>query len=384
MSEPAIAPLFAPQDEPPAAEHTTGILPSQSLRHAIANHLVQAPDPILEEQIQPASLDLRLGPQAYRVKASFLPGRSATVKAKLDQLELHRFDLTGGAVLERDCVYIIPLLEHLSLRKRISAIANPKSSTGRLDVFTRLITDYGTEFDSVRERYEGPLYAEVSPRAFPILVRRGSRLMQLRIKRGSPTPSDSSMRELHEQRPLIDAPMGMADIKGGIALSVDIDGAGPAQIVGYRARKNAGVIDVDKREFYDPLDFWEPMQARAGRGIILDPHDFYILASKESITIPTAYAAEMLAYDTSVGEFRVHYAGFFDPGFGDPEIGAAGTRAVLEVRSHEVPFLIEDGQIIGRLVYERLIAKPDKLYGQGIGSSYQRQGLTLGKQFKRG
>src|SRR5262249_32502564 len=206
------------------------------------------------------------------------------------------------------------------------------------DVFTRLITDNGTEFDQVRERYEGPLYAEVCPHSFPIMVRRGSRLMQLRVKRGSPIPSDSSMRELHEQMPLIDAPAGMADIKGGIALSVDIDGTGRHEIVGYRARKNAGVVDVDKRDFYDPLDFWEPVEARAGRGIILDPHDFYILASKESITIPTGYAAEMLAYDTSVGEFRVHYAGFFDPGFGDPEIGAAGTRAVLEVRSHEVPF----------------------------------------------
>ena len=361
----------------------TGLLPSQLLREAVAQgREILSPQPVGDDQIQPASLDLRLGEIAYRVRASFLPGARASVRDKLDLLSMHRIDLTQGAVLERDCVYIVPLLEYVSLRKRTSAAANPKSSTGRLDIFARVITDYGTEFDRVREGYKGPLFAEVSPRAFSILVRTGSRLVQLRIRRGSPGFSDTALRRLHEEVGLVEGPAGPKAIRNGLAFTVDVAGDEATGIVGYKARRHTDVIDIDRSFHYDPRDFWEPVHSHRGDGIVLDPNDFHILASREAVVVPPDHAAEMLPYDTFVGEFRVHYAGFFDPGFGATDVGGAGSRAVLEVRSHEVPFLIEHGQIVGRLVYERLIIRPDKLYGTMIGSSYQRQGLALSKHFK--
>jgi len=363
----------------PETDRTTGILPYQAIKDAIANREIQAREEIGEAQIQPASLDLRLGPVAYRVRTSFLPGRNATVQQKLDALAMHEVDLRTGAVLEKGCVYIVPLQEHLHLRKRISALANPKSSTGRLDIFARLITDYGTEFDRVRERYQGPLYAEISPRTFSVLVRENSRLVQLRIRRGSPPSSDAALRRLHDSVGLVNAEPGQEDIKNGLAITVDLTSDG---VAGYRAKKHAGLIDIDRIGHYDRADFWDPIRADSDKGLILDPGEFYILASRETVTVPVDHAAEMIAYDTLVGEFRVHYAGFFDPGFGLAETGGKGTRAVLEVRSHEVPFLIEDGQTVGRLVYEQLTATPEKLYGAGIGSSYQRQGLALSKHFK--
>jgi dCTP deaminase len=362
---------------------TTGLLPSQLLREAVAQgREILSPQPIGDDQIQPASIDLRLGEVAYRVRASFLPGARESVRDKLELLSMHRIDLTEGAVLEKDCVYIVPLLEYVSLRKRTAAAANPKSSTGRLDVFARVITDYGTEFDRIREGYKGPLFAELSPRAFSILVRTGSRLVQLRIRRGSPGFSDTALRRLHEEVGIVDGPAGPKTIRNGLAFTVDVAGDEATGIVGYKARRHTDVIDMDRSFHYDPRDFWEAVYSHRGEGIVLDPNDFYILASREAVVVPPDHAAEMLPYDTFVGEFRVHYAGFFDPGFGAPESGGAGSRAVLEVRSHEVPFLIEDGQIVGRLVYERLIARPDKLYGTPIGSSYQSQGLALSKHFK--
>ena len=362
----------------------TGLLPSQLLREAVAQgREILSTQPIGDDQIQPASLDLRLGEVAYRVRASFLPGARGSVRDKLDLLSMHRIDLTQGAVLERDCVYIVPLLEYVSLRKRTSAAANPKSSTGRLDIFARVITDYGTEFDRVREGYKGPLFAEVSPRAFSILVRTGSRLVQLRIRRGSPGFSDTALRRLQEEVGLVEGPAGPKAIRNGLAFTVDVAGDEATGIVGYKARRHTDVIDIDRSFHYDPRDFWEPVHSHRGDGVVLDPNDFHILASREAVVVPPDHAAEMLPYDTFVGEFRVHYAGFFDPGFGAAESGGAGSRAVLEVRSHEVPFLIEHGQIVGRLIYERLIARPDKLYGAMIGSSYQLQGLALSKHFKR-
>ena len=362
-------------------EFSTGILPSQALAAAIAEGVIRAGPPVTAAQIQPASLDLRLGAVAYRVRASFLPGPNATVRQRLDMVSMHEIDLTQGAVLERHCVYIVPLLESMSLPRRVSGIANPKSSTGRLDVFARLITDRGEEFDRVAEGYDGPLYAELSPRTFSVRVRTGTRLVQLRLRRGAPTASDTALRRLHETVGLVDAEKGAENIKGGLAFTVDV--AGDANgLVGWRARRHAPLVDVDLIGHYEPLDFWEPVLAGPARSLILDPDDFYILASKESVVVPADHAAEMQAYDTLVGEFRVHYAGFFDPGFGAVETGGAGSRAVLEVRAHEVPFLIEDGQLIGRLVYERLTQRPDRLYGSSIGSTYQRQGLKLGKQFR--
>ena len=383
---PEAAPDLFPDPEEGSQEpmRGTGILPVQEIRALIRDKHIVAAAEITEDQIQPASVDLRLGSTAYRVRASFLPGPDMKVKEKIAALGMHEVDLTGGAVLERGCVYIVPLMESLRLSKRDSGVANPKSSTGRLDVFTRLITDHGAEFDRVRPGYEGPLFAEISPRTFSILARKGSRLNQLRLRRGAPAVGEAALKRLNEEVRLVHTDAGTDNIaEGKVTLTVDLAGEPDTKFIGYKARKNADLIDIDKTNHYDAANFWEPIYARADRAIILDPDDFHILASREAITVPPDHAAEMVAYDTLVGEFRVHYAGFFDPGFGYEVEGAPGTRAVLEVRSHEVPFVIEHGQTMGRLVYERLTGVPDKIYGAGIGSSYQRQGLTLSKHFKR-
>ena len=358
-----------------------GVLSSTAIAALIADGGVAADAPVGPAQIQPASLDLRLGPTAYRVRASFLPGRES-VSAKIARLGMHEIDLVPGAVLERGCVYIVPLMERLALEGDIAAHANPKSSTGRLDIFTRLIVDESHEFDRVRRGYRGPLYAEVSPRTFSIVVRAGSRLNQLRFKRGDPGYTDRALQRLHDERGLIEGEIGRVGFAGGLPLTVDLAGDGDG-LVGWKAKRHADLIDLDAIGRYEPADFWEPIARPSGGGVILNPDDFYILASKESVRIPPDHAAEMVAYDTLVGEFRAHYAGFFDPGFGHDEAGGGGTRAVLEVRSHDVPFVIEDGQTIGRLLFEPLTERPAALYGQGIGSSYQRQGLALAKQFRR-
>ena len=357
-----------------------GVLSSTVIAALIGEGAVSADLAIGAGQIQPASLDLRLGPVAYRVRASFLPGRES-VSAKIASLGMHEIDLTPGAVLERGCVYIVPLMERLALAPDVSAHANPKSSTGRLDIFTRLIADEAHEFDRVRPGYRGPLYAEVSPRTFSVVVRAGSRLNQLRFKRGAPGYSEGALKRLHAERRLVEGEVARGGFSGGLPLSVDLAGAGGG-LVGWKAKRHADLIDLDEVARYEPADFWEPIARPASGGVILNPDDFYILASKESVRIPPDHAAEMVAYDTLVGEFRAHYAGFFDPGFGHDEAGGGGTRAVLEVRSHDVPFMIEDGQTIGRLLFEPLTERPAELYGRGIGSSYQRQGLALAKQFK--
>jgi dCTP deaminase len=331
------------------------------------------------DQIQPASLDLRLGKIAYRVRASFLPGHT-TVAERIEQLKLHEFSLTNGAVLETGCVYIVPLLESLALPADTAAAANPKSSTGRLDVFTRVITDRARGFDRIEAGYHGPLYAEISPKTFPVLVREGSRLSQLRLRRGHATLSTDELAALHARERLVDAED--ADFEGGISVSVDLRGTGNGAAIGYRGKRHTGVIDVDKRGGYEVVDFWEPMYSRPEGTLILDPDEFYILASKEAVQVPPDYASEMVPFDPLVGEFRVHYAGFFDPGFGYAGSGGKGSRAVLEVRSREVPFILEHGQIVGRLVYETMLERPSTLYGQGIGSNYQAQGLKLSKHFK--
>jgi dCTP deaminase len=366
----------------PYGRHSTGILPSHVLKQLIrARREVLAAEEIEPSQIQPASVDLRLGAMAWRVRASFLPGPQATVRDKLASVALHEIDLTEGAVLETGCVYVVPLLESLELSFRVSGIANPKSSTGRLDVFTRLIVDRAQSFDRVDPGYRGPLYAEISPRTFPILVRKGSRLNQLRIRRGSPQFTDTQLKRLHADTPLVDGP---ADIENGLALSVDLKGDPALQQVGWRAKRHTGIIDVDQRDALEASDFWDSIQPSRSGTIVLDPDEFYILASREAVSIPPEFAAEMLPFNPLVGEFRVRYAGFFDPGFGHEAGLGRGARAVLEVRSHEVPFILEHGQIIGRLVFERLTEPPPEVYGQGIGSNYQRQGLRLSKHFKQG
>jgi dCTP deaminase len=354
-----------------------GILPSQDIRALFEGRVIvagKAPDP---DQIQPASLDLRLGDVAYRVRASFLPGPGRLVAERLKSVTLHEFSLKDAAVLETGCVYIIPLMESLKLPKDVSAAANPKSSTGRLDIFTRVITDRAREFDTIPAGYDGPLYLEVSPRTFPVLVRAGSRLSQMRFRRGDARLDDAALLALHQKETLV---AGVPHIANGITVTIDLGGTNG--IVGYRAKRHSAVIDVDKRGANDPADFWEPIPRHRTSELILDPDQFYILVSQEAVHVPPDYAAEMVPFDPLVGEFRVHYAGFFDPGFGHSAAGGRGSRAVLEVRSHEVPFILEHGQIVGRLVYERLTARPEKLYGDDLGSNYQAQGLKLSKHFK--
>ena len=356
-----------------------GIVPSQGITRMIASGEIVLAEPVAETQVQPASLDLRLGPVAYRVRASFLPKPGGRVQTKLDDLALHTISLSQGAVLETGCVYIVPLLESLELPQDIEASANPKSSTGRLDVFTRVIADGVGAFDQIPHGYRGPLFAEICPQTFPIVVRKGSRLSQIRFRVGTAADSDVDLKELHKRERLISTED--ADISGGIALSVDL--AGDAKgLVGFRARRHTGVVDVDKPGAYPVEDYWDPIYVRDKHRLILDPDQFYILASKEAVHVPPTHAAEMVPFNPLVGEFRVHYAGFMDPGFGHAPAGGGGSRVVLEVRSHKVPFILEDGQIIGRLIYERMIETPDMIYGQGLKSNYQGQGLKLSKHFK--
>ncbi len=365
---------------------STGILPSQEIEALIDKQAIHGTIAVDKDQVQPSSIDLRLGATAYRVRASFLTGRNETVARKIEDLCMHAIDLSRPAVLEKGCVYIVPLIEELHLTREISGKANPKSTTGRLDIFTRLITDYGTEFERVPAGYKGRLYVEVVPRTFSVLVAQGTKLNQLRFMRGHPLPSDKQHRELDEQESLVylgDESRGQAKIDDGLWVSVDLEGSAQSPVIGYKAKRHAPLVDLSKVDYYDPAEFWDPIVRHDDKRLVLDPNDFYILVSREKIRVPPNFAAEMVAYDPSVGEFRIHYAGFFDPGFGYGSDDIRGTRAVLEVRSHEVPFLIEDGQTVGRLIYERLLEKPKKIYGSGIGSSYQSQGLALSKQFKR-
>jgi dCTP deaminase len=355
-----------------------GILPARQIEEFCTRGIIKLAYALDADQIQPASLDLRLGKVAYRVRASFLPGPKLRVSDKLKNLVLHEIDLSNGAVLETGCVYIVPLQESLALPNNISAAANPKSSTGRLDIFTRVIADFAQEFDKVPEAYAGPLYAEISPRTFSILAREGSRLSQIRFRSGQSLATDALIHELNAREPLI--AQGEVNIDGGLALTVDLSGGEGSQPVGFRAKRHSALVDVDKKDALEVLDYWEPIWQK--HSLILDPDQFYILASKEAVRIPPSHAAEMVPYNPLVGEFRVHYAGFFDPGFGHSSGHGEGSRAVLEVRSHEVPFILEDGQIIGRLVYEPLTELPKSVYGQGIGSNYQKQGLKLSKHFK--
>ncbi len=359
---------------------SSGILPDRDIAALFDTGALRSPQPLDEDQIQPASLDLRLGDTAYRVRASFLPGPQSRVEDKLERLKLHEFPLKEGAVLETGCVYLVPIAEELALPGHISASANPKSSTGRLDIFTRVMADRAQEFDKIPAGYRGPLYLEISPRTFPIIVRSGSRLSQIRFRTGHALLGEDELRALHEAETLVAAEEPNIS-GGGIALSIDLSG-GDSRLIGYRAKHHTAVIDVDRRAVHDVADFWEPLEARGRGELILDPDEFYILVSREAVHVPPGHAAEMTPFDPLVGEFRVHYAGFFDPGFGHAASGGLGSRAVLEVRSHEVPFILEHGQIVGRLVYEHMLSRPGRLYGADLKSNYQAQGLKLSKHFR--
>ena len=365
--------------EPPTyLPRASGVLPLQTLAAMVDAGVIAADAPVGAAQLQPASIDLRLGAVAFRVRASFLPGSAQRVADRLQDFAMHRMDLTGGAVLEKGCVYLVPLMERLDLPPMLEAVANAKSSTGRLDLLTRLITDHGTEFDRIPPGYRGPLWAEICPRSFSVLVRQGMRLNQLRFRHGEATLDDAALAALHDATGLVDGP---AHIDGGLGFSVDLaprdDG-----IVGYRARPHTGVIDLDRIEAYPVADFWDGVTSDGG-GIILDPGAFYILVSREAVHIPPDHAAEMAPYMALAGEFRVHYAGFFDPGFGHAAAGGRGARGVLEVRCHEAPFVLDHGQRVGRLVYERMAERPSRLYGADLASNYQGQGLKLSKHFRQ-
>lgn len=355
----------------------TGVLPRQTLETMIARGRISAEPAVTTAQLQPASLDLRLGTVAHRVRASFLAGDGRSVAERLEAFRMHSMDLSEGAVLEKGCVYVVPLAEGLDLAPDVSAVANAKSSTGRLDLLTRTITDGGTEFDRVPAGYTGPLYAEICPRSFSVLVRPGMRLNQIRFRQGTARLDDQALAALHASEALVD---GTPVIDDGLGFSVDLRPEG-TDLVGWRAKPHTGVIDLDRIGEYAPADFWEPVRSADGQ-IVLDPGAFYILVSREAVHIPPTHAAEMAPYVAMVGEFRVHYAGFFDPGFGHAAAGGAGSRGVLEVRCHEAPFVLEHGQVVGRLVFEAMAELPDQLYGAGIASNYQGQGLKLSKHFR--
>ena len=376
----------------------TGILPSQKIEEMLGSGeistMLRPPD---HDQVQPASIDLRLGDYAYPVDTSFLPGKGMKVLEKMKQLDDRfadfRIDLSKGAVLEKGRVYVIPLLEAISLKSDVAAFANPKSSTGRLDILTRLIADGATSFDQVGEGYKGELFIEVAPRSFSVVAKTGTRLNQLRFRRtrgeGAKAISATEWKKLLDEGQIVDSSDHETNAKsiktGMLPFTVDLQGSGKEnEIIGYRAKKHTRRVDLERRD-YDPLDFWEPIRFHKTSSLILDPDEFYILMTKEAIAVPPEYAAEMLPYDTRAGEFRVHYAGFFDPGFGwNAKLNKAGSsRGVLEVRSHEVPFLLEHGQKVGWLRYERMAAKPELLYGQDLNSNYQGQSLKLAKQFKQ-
>lgn len=355
----------------------TGVLADHQIQTMIASGGIHATSPILNDQIQPASLDLRLGNKAYRVRASFLPGKTRNVQDRLAELTMHEITLTGGAVLEKGCVYVVPLMEGLSLPQGMTAAASAKSSIGRLDLMTRLITDQGVEFDRVPEGYSGPLFAEICPQSFSVVAQPGQLLNQIIFRQGKTLIDDAELQAIHAATPIVS---GDPVISDGLGFSVDLEPAS-GDLVGYRAKRHTGVVDLSKLDHYDPAEYWEEVRTTDGR-IILDPGAFYILVSREAIVIPPECAAEMAPYLAMVGEFRVHYAGFFDPGFGWDGAGGAGSRGVLEVRCHEAPFVLEHGQVVGRLVYEHMSQLPKALYGREIKSNYQGQGLKLSKHFR--
>ena len=362
----------------------SGILPVQKIAEFIRRGAIRSRRPILRTQLQPASLDLRLGEEAYRVRTGFLP-EETEVESRLRESVLYEFDLRKGGILEKGQIYLIPLQEELRLPRSVQGRSNPKSSTGRLDIFTRVVTDRNPRFDDVPAGYRGPLYLEIAPRSFPVRVRTGQALNQIRFFRGRASLTDGELRALYRRTPLLwhdrrAVPLSRVrtDGEGGIFLRIRLRAKGP---VGYRAKAFSGIIDVGDAGTHRPEDFWEPVRAPNGR-LIIEPEEFYIFASRERIVVPPDHAAEMLAYDVGIGELRTNYAGFFDNGFGWGK-RPPGTRAVLEVRAHDVPFQIEDGQVFFRLSYFRTMGVPEFLYGDPkAGSSYQEQDLTLAKQFQ--
>ena len=396
---PKNAPQHAPKNATENNVLKNGILNRDHIAQAINKGYITSKDKIDDKQIQPASLDLRLGHRGFRLKASFLPGPKGKVEPKAKSLSLHSFELKDAMMLEANCTYLIELAESLALPKNISAIANPKSSTGRIDVFVRLITDYGHYFDSAQAGYHGKLWLEITPRSFGIIIHPHSLLAQLRLRRGRPAFDNYRLNDLHKRQSLAfvkhdsaqsykgQAHKGRSwqdemalNINNGLLLSVDL--LGRDGLCGYRAKSYTPMIDIDRVNHYAIDDFWDEMTPPKNGRLILEPDRFYILASREAVRIPPSHSAQMVAFDSQIGEFRAHYAGFFDPGFGFACDG--GAHAVLEIRSRETAFFLEDGQTIGRLIFERLLeplGQTQSHYDQLSSAHYQGQGLALSKHF---
>ncbi len=376
-----------------AGKGQSGVLSSRFLKEAVKKRQIRAKEPVEDAQIQPASMDLRLGAKAYRLISSFLPeGMNVFEKLGTDgsgrELVMYEFDITNGGILEKGHVYLIPLMEELNLPPDVFGKANPKSTTGRLDIFARVLTDKSPRFDDIAKGYSGRLFLEVMPRSFTISVKKGISLAQMRLMQGDCVLTDAGIRALHKKHRILyngDEHLKAEDvfISRGLFMRVDLSGEAPGATIGYKSKKNSHVVDLTKKNHYNIEEFWEPVFRNKKGTLILEPEDFYILSSKEKIRIPPAYAAEMVPYEAGSGELRTHYAGFFDPGFGFGRKGEVkGTKAVLEVRAHDVPFMIADGQTFCKLFFEKMLEVPEKAYGPQIGSSYQFQGVTLSKQFK--
>ena len=375
----------------PDRQAGAGVLPDHELRAATTDGWITAAVPLADEQFQPASLDLRLGPIAYQLRASFLPFRES-VQGRLDgdgDLVIDRLSLAEGATLQRGSVYLVPLLESLALPPGVRGRSNPKSTTGRLDIFTRVITDRTPRFDEIAAGYRGGLYLEVSPQSFPVRVHAGASLNQLRLLMGDGAVTDGRLREIYEGEPLLydddDRPILSSRVafNDGLCMGVDLSGRATDGIIGYRAHPNPPAVDLARIGHYDPAEFWEPIKRPSRDAYILEANRFYILVSKERIRVPPEFAAEMVVYDAGAGEIRTHYAGFFDPGFGFGDGSVRGTKVVMEVRAREVPFLVYDGQTSFKVWFERLRSRPTRVYGVGLRSSYQHQTLSLSKHFKR-
>jgi dCTP deaminase len=371
----------------------TGVLTDRDLRAAVRGGSIVASVPVADEQFQPASLDLRLGAIAYQLRASFLPYRES-VRARLEgaashDLVIDRVSLESGATLQRGSVYLVPLVESLALPPSVRGRSNPKSTTGRLDVFTRVVSDGTPRFDEIEAGYHGPLYLEVSPQSFPVRVYAGLSLNQLRLLEGPTSMSDAALAGLYRETPLLydddDRPLPLDRVvfNDGLCMGIDLSGRTTSGVIGYRAHPNPPAVDLARVGHYDPTEFWEPIKAPVRDGYILEANRFYILVSKERIRVPAEFAAEMVVYDAGAGEIRTHYAGFFDPGFGFGDGTVLGTKVVMEVRAREVPFMVYDGQTSFKVWFERLRGRPDRLYGVGLASSYQHQTLSLSKHFRR-
>jgi dCTP deaminase len=368
----------------------SGYLANQFMERAHHQGIIHAKTSLLPSQFQPVSLDLRLGDKGYRIQSSFLP-ENDSVEAKLKDLKLYDVDLRDGGILEKGAIYLIPLKEELDLPDCIHGRTNPKSSTGRLDMFTRVIVDRGHRFDEIMPGYSGKMYLEIIPRSFPVRVQEGLSLNQLRLFQGEANHNDTALKAIYRKKPILfhadgrPIPVEQAKIEGGLFIGVDLIGTRPDGIIAYKAKTNSSVVDLTKTRFYQPLDFWEPVPRQKKNRLILEPESFYIMVSKEKICIWPDLLAEMVAYEPNSGELRTHYAGFFDPGFGwhgGKTARNQGTRAVMEVRPHDVPFMVEDGQTFCRLKFEKVIATPTRVYGRQIESHYHAQGLALSKYFK--